>query len=107
MGDYVNGRIKKNDGVGVVQNIQIPQNIDTDSIAAAVIKAMGKMGTNVGETRYVDDFDNKNSLDQLAKAMVFKKGEEESNFEGLGTTIETHKNIKETNKTIDLLSGIE
>jgi len=54
-----------------------------------------------------DDFNDTSSLDHLAKTMVIQRGEKSSNFDDLGGVKETTKDNKQTNNTIDLLSGLE
>lgn len=82
--------------------------IDTDAIANAVIKAISnKMPlANNAQNQTPDNFDNSASLTQLAEAMINSK-ESEGKIEGIGIIKETKKDIKETKKTIDLLSKLD
>lgn len=84
--------------------------IDTNAIADAVIKAIsGKMsqGVMIGNTpkNIIDDFDSFDSLKKLADAMTNRE-ERESNLDGLGKIMETKKDKRETDKTIDILSKL-
>jgi hypothetical protein len=86
-------------------------NIDTNAIADAVIKAIvGKMpsgGININsQINKVDNFDTSDSMSKLADAMVYNSSQNESNLEGLGRIQKTKKDNKDTDKTIDLLSQL-
>jgi hypothetical protein len=86
-------------------------NIDTNAIADAVIKAIvDKMPSgSINVTSQInkeDNFDTSASLSRLADAMVYNSDKNESNLEGLGRIQETKKDNKDTNKTIDLLSQL-
>ena len=54
----------------------------------------------------MDDFDDSRSLEKIAEAMTVQRGEKGSNFEDLGNVAETEKRA-DTDKTIDLLSGLD
>jgi len=54
-----------------------------------------------------EEFDDTNSMDQLAQSMVVQRGNKSSNFDGLGGVKETKKDKKQTDNTIDLLSDLE
>ncbi|TRZ80211.1 hypothetical protein D4R86_04740 [bacterium] len=85
------------------------QQIDVTALAKAVAEALGKMpgrGIVNGE-EYEDDFSNAKSLDKLADSMTVQRGNSEANFDDLGGVKETKKDVKEVNKTIDLLRGLD
>ena len=83
--------------------------VDTNAIADAVIKAITSR-INVQGTQNIsinkDNFDDSNSLRELAKTMSVSKDVNDSNLKGLGVTKEIKKDNKETNNTIDLLSKL-
>ena len=53
------------------------------------------------------EFDNSSSMNALAQSMTVQRGNNSSNFEGLGGVKETKKDENQTNNTIDLLSDLE
>jgi len=88
------------------------QNIDVGALAQAVAEALGKMpGSTVYRSdngdEIEDNFDNAKSLDKLADSMTVQRGNSEANFDDLGGVEETKKDVKEVNKTIDLLRGLD
>ena len=86
--------------------------VDVDSIAAKVVEALGnKLSKIQVETvhgnKKTSDFDDSNTMEQLAKSMTVQRGDSSSNFEDLGHVAETKKDSKEVDGTIDLLSGLQ
>jgi hypothetical protein len=79
------------------------QEVDVNAIAAAVVKAMGRINVGSIDKVAIDDFDNSASLERLAKAMIGQTGSK-GNLDGIGVIKETKKDNKETSDTIDLLS---
>lgn len=119
MGDYT--KKENNSKIIIERTIEREQkSIDMTELANAVANAiMNKMPT-YSEQRYIqvngqnviDDNDSeseltKKTLEKLAKSMIIKRENNESNFKGLGSVSETQKDINETNKTIDLLSNLD
>jgi hypothetical protein len=110
MPDYFHGVRRPEPGRPINIISQPAVNVDTNAIAEAVIKALEKKmaasGRIVERDQKVDnDFDNKESLERLANAMIVEN-KNESNLSGLGKVKETKKDNKETDKTIDLLSEL-
>ena len=112
MPDYIDG---KQVSPASVQNINVEAQkaIDVDVLAAAVAKAIGclpvqvqRVGVGTGG-ELVDTFDNERSLERLAESMVVQRGNASSNFEDLGKTKETKKNIKDTDAVRDILKGLD
>lgn len=108
MGDYVE---KNNKTVEKIQIIEKSTNnqINVDDLANAVLKAL-KSGDNGGflsKDNKEDTFDDSGTMEKLAESMLVQRGKNESNFEDLGEKHETQRSIIDTNKTIDLLSGLE
>ncbi len=112
MPDYFHGKRRPEPGRPII--IQQPasnnSNIDTNAIADAVIKALEKKlvsGRVIDNRNQItnDEFDNKESLEKLANAMIIDN-KNESNLNGLGDIQETKKDAKETDNTIDLLSKL-
>jgi len=91
------------------------QEVDINAIAKAVAEALSKMPGRSGQfddnnKEYGDDFldyGSLESLDKLANSMTVQRGKSEANFEDLGGTKEIKKDIKEVDKTIDLLKGLD
>ena len=98
----------------VVKQVVTPK-IDVGEIAAAVAQALkGQLNVNVNQRgvigsgkEFVDNFDNKETLEQLANAMIVQRGNNEANFENLGGVKETKKDKQETDSTIDLLKNLD
>ena len=124
MGDYV----KKNSNkpakrVIIERRIEQPT-IDISQLANAVAKTiianlpkteqngqpnmpnMAGMSPN-GSSVKDDNFDASVSLERLAESMIVQRGNKSSNFNDLGKIRETDKDNAETDKTIDLLKGLE
>ena len=97
----------------VEQNINVNAQIDIAAIANAVANAIGPIQTKVVNVRgnsgaeMDDDFDNSKSLEALADSMLVQRGKNESNFDNLGGIKETKRDKDETDKTIDLLKGLD
>lgn len=103
MGDYSDGNSKNSSS-----QINISQNIDVNSISDAIIKAIGnRIGNSNPINQSKDDFDNSASLERLAQAMVIQRDNKESNFDNLGETKISKKDVQDTNNTIDLLRGLD
>jgi hypothetical protein len=88
------------------------QEVDVGAIAKAVAEALGKMpGRGYAQSNdgseYEDDFSNSGSMEKLADSMTVQRGDSEANFEDLGGVKETKKDVKEVDKTIDLLKGLD
>jgi len=117
MPDYFNGKKRPEPGrpanLANQPVINVSAAVDTNAIAEAVIKAIEKkLPTSVrviGRSMAPeadDGFDTSTSMDKLADVMTMGKNNE-SNFDGLGSVKKVKKDIKDTNKTIDLLKDIE
>lgn len=89
---------------------QIPQSIDADTIARALVIAMQNMQmptSGLPSSNKMIDFDNSKTLEQLAKTMTVQRGNNESNFDNLGNEHHTKADKNEVAKTIDLLSNLK
>lgn len=118
MPNYIEGLPMPEPGRPIHRKKQAPQkinvNVDTNAIADAVISALGKKGIvinsgtenfdNVSNTG--DTYNAKESLSKIADAMIVSK-DNKSNFEDLGEVKKVDRDIKEVNKTIDLLKNID
>ena len=62
---------------------------------------------SVYSAKQEDSFDNSKTMAKIAEQMIIQRGDNETNFDGLGKTKEVHKNSEETDRTIDLLSGLD
>ena len=93
--------------------IERESKVDVNEIAAAVVKAIGKIspitvhqGQGSAEKKN-DGFDDSKTLERLADTMAVQKGNSESNFENLGRVKTTKKDKKDVQNTIDLLKDID
>ena len=87
---------------------QSPQPIDIAALANAVAKAINiNIQVRDGEIVKDDMFDNSKTMSKIADQMIVQRGNNETNFDSLGKVKEVHKNSEETDKTIDLLSGLD
>lgn len=114
MGDYIKTEKPHREPTRSVQHSEA---VDYEKIAQAVADKlsnvinsnMGSGLTNQGTSNHgiVDNFDDSNSMDQLADSMVIERGSKESNFDDLGNVKETKKDQTKTDKTIDILSNLD
>jgi hypothetical protein len=117
MGDYSNKQ-----GGNVVSVIQSPpqvqQNIDVSAIANAVAVAVtaniaqNMSGLSGGQTVGSGEseefvFDDSRIMEKLADNMIVDRGNNDSNFSGLGNTEITERDQSEVDSTINLLSGLD
>jgi len=109
-GRLLDSPIKQN-----VKNITINKesDIDLEKLANAVAHAIEiKMPHIVTKGRkteeeVIDSFDSQASLSKLADAMVVQREDSKSNFNGnLGVVKKNKKNIKDVDKTINILKDI-
>ena len=97
-----------------VKNITINKgsDIDVQKLANAVAQAIEvKIPHIVTEGRktekeIIDSFDSQASLSKLADAMVVQRDDADSNFNNLGVVKKHKKDIKDVDKTIDILKNI-
>ena len=98
-----------------VKNITINKesDIDIEKLANAVAHAieikMPQIVTRGGKTEeeIIDSFNSQASLSKLADAMVVQREDSKSNFNGnLGVVKKNKKNIKDVDKTINILKDI-
>ena len=117
MGDYVKRKRQPvAERVIVEKHVQEQQALDLTKLANAVAQTIiANMPKNIGQTTIIqnsdqikkkDDFDSSMSLERLAESMIVQRGQKASNFEDLGTIRETERDEEETDKTIDLLKGL-
>jgi len=125
---YVNGKRRPEPGrhietVKTIETVEktkiiekeIVKELDVKAVADAVIEAIsGKISNNsiqINDTSINKDkfkeFDASGSLEKMAKEMVVQRGNSESNFDDLGQVKKTKKDNDATDKTIDILSGLE
>lgn len=116
MGDYTK---KENDSKIIIERTieREQKSIDMTELANAVANAIiNKMPAQryiqINGQEIMDNSDGeseltKKTLEKLAKSMIIKRENNESNFKDLGSVSETQKDINETNKTIDLLSNLD
>lgn len=117
MGDY-----SSKQGENVVSVIQQPpqvqQNIDVSAIANAVAVAVtaniskNMSGLSGGQTVGSGEseefvFDDSRIMEKLADNMIVDRGNNDSNFSGLGNTEITERDQSEVDSTIDLLSDLD
>jgi hypothetical protein len=118
MGDYNdNPKNEKKEIVEkqFVEKKVISQEIDLESISNAIINAVNdKLNLKNGiiyqgetDSKINDSFDSSKSLDKLAESMLVSRGNKNANFDDLGDVKETKSDKESTNKTIDLLRGLE
>jgi len=85
--------------------------IDIAALANAVAQAINiniqAKGGSASNGFVEDSFDNSKTMAKIAEQMIIQRGDNETNFDGLGKTKEVHKNSEETDRTIDLLSGLD
>jgi len=90
---------------------QVAPQFDLAALANAVAKAINiniqREGVIVNGKSIEDTFDDSKTMAKIADQMTVQRGNSETNFKNLGKIKEVHKNKKETNKTIDLLSKLE
>jgi hypothetical protein len=67
------------------------------------MRNMPRGGSGEESTEWMSDDAKK----KLAEAMIAQRGENQSNFEGLGKVKETKKDSEDVKRTIDLLSDLE
>ena len=87
--------------------IEKSSSINVEELAQAVAKAIGGRGRYYDPEVAGDGFDDSNTLEQLAKTMTVQRGNNDSNFKDLGSTVETKKDKKETDATIEFLKGVD
>jgi len=120
MGDYVKRKRQlPQEHMVVEKHVQEQQVIDLEKLANSVARIIiANLPKNIGQTTIIqdrtsgqtdkkDDFNPSASLERLAESMIVQRGKKASNFDDLGKTRETEIDQDETDKTIDLLKGLE
>ena len=118
MGDYVKRNSQTEQRNVIIEKHvekEPSQQIDVKALANAVAQTiLSQLPKNQGQTFIMsnngevkDTFNDKSSLERLAESMIIQRGNNVSNFNELGNIQETQKNQSETDKTIDLLKGLE
>lgn len=127
MGNYIkkeySGQVNKTNDVRIVEKV-VEKDVDIATLAEAMAKALLNhfpQGVQGQQGQYqsfknkpnkpsddFDDFDDSKTLEGLAKSMLVSRNETESNMGDMSkNTIETKRDDKETNGTIDLLSNLD
>ena len=123
MGNYIKreptgGEIHKSQEIRVVEKV-VEKDVDIQILAEAMAKALlnhfphGIQGQQniqqkLNNNPMGDTFDDSKTLENLAKSMLVNRNEKESNMgEMEKNTVITKNDNKETNNTIDLLSGLD
>jgi len=121
MGNYIkkeySGQVNKTNDVRIVEKV-VEKDVDIATLAEAMAKALlnhfpqGVQGQQVQyqsfKNKPSDDFDDSKTLEGLAKSMLVSRNETESNMGDMSKhTVETKRDDKETNGTIDLLSNLD
>ena len=91
------------------------QDIDLKTLADIVVNAIinklpSQKGIQINGQEINEDIEKKltqKTLENLAKSMIVKRENSESNFKNLGSISETQKDIREINKSIDLLKNLD
>jgi hypothetical protein len=115
MGDYT--KRESNSKIIIERTIEKEQkSIDMTELANAVANAIinklpSQKYVQINGQNIIEDDGEKEltqkTLEKLAKSMIIKRENNESNFKNLGNTSVTQKNINEINNSIDLLSNLE
>ena len=121
MGNYIkkeySGQVNKTNDIRIVEKV-VEKDVDIATLAEAMAKALlnhfpqGVQGQQVQyqsfKNKPSDDFDDSKTLEGLAKSMLVSRNETESNMGDMSKhTVETKRDDKETNGTIDLLSNLD
>jgi hypothetical protein len=123
MGNYIKrepigGEIYKSQEIRVVEKI-VEKDVDIAILAEAMAKALlihfplgmngqQRNGETLKDSHIGDTFNDSKTLESLAKSMLVSRNETESNMGSMDKNIVITKNDnKETDNTIDLLSGLE
>jgi hypothetical protein len=117
MGDYT--KRESNSKIIIERTIEKEQkSIDMTELANAVANAIinklpSQKYVQINGQNIIEDYNDgekeltQKTLEKLAKSMIIKRENNESNFKDLGNTSVTQKNISEINNSIDLLSNLE
>ena len=127
IGNYIkkeySGQVNKTNDVRIVEKV-VEKDVDIATLAEAMAKALLNhfpQGVQGQQGQYqsfknkpnkpsddFDDFDDSKTLEGLAKSMLVSRNETESNMGDMSRhTVETKRDDKETNGTIDLLSNLD
>jgi len=121
MGNYIkkeySGQVNKTNDIRIVEKV-VEKDVDIATLAEAMAKALlnhfpqGIQGQQVQSKGFknkpADDFDESKTLEDLAKSMLVSRNETDCNMGDMSkNTIETKRDDKETNGTIDLLSNLD
>lgn len=121
MGNYIkkeySGQVNKTNDIRIVEKV-VEKDVDIATLAEAMAKALlnhfpqGVQGQQVQakgfKNKPTDDFDESKTLEDLAKSMLVSRNETDCNMGDMSkNTIETKRDDKETNGTIDLLSNLD